>query len=164
MSYGGQLISLDDLNQNSYIGIGFPYNAVGIFKQTFNTIESTRANLLNFFLTNKGDRYMNINFGAGFRDRIFELMTPGLDEELREIIINGIADHFTDVIIDRLDVVTQEDINTVNIKMSFSLRSTGDSSEIDLSIANNNLAVNEFINNTNRQPGDAIPGIRQSYS
>ena len=165
MGYGGQLISLNDLNVNSYIGIGFPYNKPGVFTQTYNTIESTTANLINFFLTNKGDRYMNPSFGAGFRDLIFELITPELITLVEETIINGIENHFPGVEINQLDIEPQEDLNRIIVRMRFSLQRTGDTNVIDLSIANNNISVKEYLSDFNNTiPGSAVPGIRQSFS
>jgi len=163
MPYGGQNISLNDLNENSYVGIGFPFNNIGIFRQTFTTLESTKANLLNFFLTNSGDRYMHVEFGAGFRDRIFEVMNEGIDEDIREVISYGITEYFPGVQIDQLDITPQYDRNTIIVQMKFSLTSTGESDSIDLSVSNYNIAANNFQNST-REPGQALPGIRSSFS
>ena len=63
-----------DLPQNDKIAVGvpFPFDAGGVFHQTFTTKEQVKSNLINLFLTDKGERPMMPTFGIGIRKLLFE--------------------------------------------------------------------------------------------
>ena len=50
-----------DIDKNKGIGIAIPFNPYNIFTITYSTKEQIKSNLLNFFLTNQGERYFNPN-------------------------------------------------------------------------------------------------------
>lgn len=55
-----------------------------IFVPTYQTKDAIRANLMNYFLTAKGERYFNLPFGNELLKSLFEHDTP----ERREIILD----------------------------------------------------------------------------
>ena len=61
-----------DLQPSRAVGFGFPINGDAVFVPTFTTREQTKANLLNYLLTNKGERVFRPNFGANLRNLLFE--------------------------------------------------------------------------------------------
>ena len=55
-----------------------------IFVPTYQTKDAVRSNLMNYFLTARGERYFNLSFGNELLKSLFEHDTP----ERREIILD----------------------------------------------------------------------------
>ena len=64
-----------DLNPNQGIGVALPFNPDSIFTINYTTKDQIKSNLLNFMLTNKGERFFNPNYGANIRALLFEQNT-----------------------------------------------------------------------------------------
>ena len=67
MAFGAQQIYPQDLNVSQAIGINLPLNGPAVFKSNYQTKDAIKNNLINFFLTNPGERYLNPEFGGGLR-------------------------------------------------------------------------------------------------
>ena len=74
-----------DLNKNVAIGVAFPFDADGVFNQTFTQKEQVKSNLINVLLTEKGERVNLPNFGVGLKNLLFE---TNMDTNLLEDRIN----------------------------------------------------------------------------
>ena len=61
-----------DLNKNVAIGVAFPFNAEGVFNQTFTQKEQVKSNLINVLLTERGERVNLPDFGVGLKNLLFE--------------------------------------------------------------------------------------------
>ena len=61
-----------DLNKNVAIGVAFPFNAEGVFTQTFTQKEQVKSNLINVLLTEPGERVNLPEFGVGLKRLLFE--------------------------------------------------------------------------------------------
>mgnify|MGYP003127397873 CR=1 FL=1 len=61
-----------DLNKNVAIGVAFPFNAEGVFTQTFTQKEQVKSNLINVLLTERGERVNLPDFGVGLKNLLFE--------------------------------------------------------------------------------------------
>ena len=61
-----------DLNKNVAIGVAFPFDANGVFNQTFTQKEQVKSNLINVLLTEPGERVNIPAFGVGLKNLLFE--------------------------------------------------------------------------------------------
>ncbi len=61
-----------DLNKNVAIGVAFPFDADGVFNQTFTQKEQVKSNLINVLLTEPGERVNLPDFGVGLKNLLFE--------------------------------------------------------------------------------------------
>ena len=134
MSFGLKQISKLDLDNRKYIGIGLPFNKEAIFTQTFVTKEAIRNNLINFFLTNNGDRYMNYNFGSNLRRELFENISTEKIENIKELIRSRIQRSFREVKVEKLNVVADSQNARINISIKFSIMNTGERSRINITL------------------------------
>ena len=57
------------------VGVSLPFSGKAVFNQTFITKDQIKSNLINFFLTNRGERYLNPGFGGNLRATLFEAIT-----------------------------------------------------------------------------------------
>ena len=52
------------------IGVNIPFNAPAVFQSNYLTRDAIKNNLINFFLTNPGERVFNPFFGSGLNNLI----------------------------------------------------------------------------------------------
>ena len=55
-----------DIDARQAIGVSIPFSSKSVFNQTFTTADQTKSNLINYLLTNKGERIFvagNLPFG-----------------------------------------------------------------------------------------------------
>jgi len=102
-----------DSVERKALGFGFPLNGPSVFVPTFNTREQTKANLINYLLTNKGERVFNPDFGADLRNLLFQNIEDNTTNELKEIIQNDINVFFPQVKIEQIEFTNQPDQNTI---------------------------------------------------
>ena len=53
-----------DFNKSAAVGVDLPFNGSAVFKSNYQTQDAIKNNLINFFLTDPGDRYLNPSFGG----------------------------------------------------------------------------------------------------
>ena len=123
-----------DLNQNQALGVGLPFNGGGdaVFNSNYTTKDQTKSNLVNFFLTNKGERPFRPNFGANLRADIFQAATESDYDLLKEKISFEISQNFPNINVDSIIIVGSEDHNTIRVTISYSIKSFGLTDEINL--------------------------------
>lgn len=119
-----------DLDKNKGIGISIPYNPDTVFNITYTTQDQVKTNLLNFMLTNKGERYFNPEFGANLRNTLFEQNMN--TDELKASISDSIALYFPSVTVNELLFVPDYDANILNIKLNYTVNTQTDSISIQI--------------------------------
>ena len=119
-----------DLNKNRGIGIKLPFDPVSVFSITYTTKEQIKSNLINFLLTNKGERFFNPEFGADLRNLLFEQMTDV--EEVRLNLQRKIELYFPMISISRLDFSPDMERSILFIKLEFSINNQEDSLSIQI--------------------------------
>ena len=67
MAFGARQIAPIDTKPGIGVGVAIPFNNPGVFTTTYTTQKATQSNLINFFLTNKNERYLNPIFGGDLR-------------------------------------------------------------------------------------------------
>ena len=94
----------NDLRPNVGIGIDIPFNKPGVFTSNYQTKDAIKNNLINFFLTNTGERFMNPNFGGGLREFLFEQISSNNDDFLKEDVQSKINRYFTNINVEELNI------------------------------------------------------------
>ena len=125
MAFGAKRIYPIDTKPGTGVGVAIPFNAPGVFKTTYTTREATKSNLINFFLTNKGERYLNPTFGGGLRAFLFQQITEGNTEDLKQDIQQQLGLYFPQVIVESLNIDSYPDINQINIVLKYNIKDTG---------------------------------------
>ena len=129
-----QVVRIDprDLDQNRAIGVSIPFNGDAVFNSTYTTKDAIRNNLINFFLTNPGERYLNVLFGGGLRAFIFEQITAGNLDFLKEDIQSKLTLYFPSVVVSSLEVTSAQDQNQVFVSLYYSIKDTGITDQIEI--------------------------------
>jgi len=63
MAFNPQQINPVDLNPSVGVGVNLPFNGPSVFTPNYLTSQSIKNNLINFFLTNPGERPLSPAFG-----------------------------------------------------------------------------------------------------
>jgi phage baseplate assembly protein W len=132
MAFGAKKIFPIDTKPSTAVGVSIPFNAVSVFNPTYTTKDAIRNNLINFFLTEPGERYFN-SFGGGIRSLIFEQINTNSLEFLKEDIQSKIILYFPSVIITSLEVTSSEpDTNQVFVSLYYNIKDTGITDQIEI--------------------------------
>jgi len=132
MAFGERQIFPNDLRPRVAIGVALPFSAPAVFDQTYQTKDAIKYNLVNYLLTNTGERIANPTFGAGLRNFIFEQIENDNLEGLEETIQMGIDQNIPNVIIDNLEVTANPDQYTVTVSLEYSIAQTGITDNVEL--------------------------------
>ena len=121
MAFGAKHIAPIDTKPGIGVGVSIPFNAPGVFNTTYTTQKATQSNLINFFLTNKDERYLNPTFGGDIRAFIFEQITNDNLEGLKEDINSQLGVYFPNVQVKELNILSNPDNNTMNVEMIYNI-------------------------------------------
>lgn len=121
MAFDVKKIDPLDLQPRKAVGVSLPFSGQAVFNSTYQTKDAIKSNLINYFLTNKGERYLNPNFGSNIRTLLFENIAQDSLEDIKEIVAQDIKDYFPRVIPTRLEVSSTPDTNTVRFYMKYQI-------------------------------------------
>ena len=121
MPFNPQQINPVDLNPNVAVGVNLPFSGPAVFTQNYLTAQAIKNNIINYFLTNPGEIPLNPTFGGGLRAFIFEQIAEGTLNGLKENISSKMENIFPEVIVNSLDVLRNDDYNTVIVNMKYSI-------------------------------------------
>jgi phage baseplate assembly protein W len=132
MAFNPQQIYPIDLNASKAVGVDIPFNGNAVFKSNYLTKDAIKNNLINFFLTNPGERYLNPTFGGGLRAFIFEQITSDNLDFLREDINSKLINYFPNVQVDDLTVTGQIDTNQITVTLQYSVINTNITDNLEI--------------------------------
>ena len=132
MAFGAKKIFPIDTRPGTGVGVGLPFNAPAVFPITYTTKEAVKNNLINYFLTNKNERYLNPTFGGNLRAFIFEQITSGNLDYLKEDIQNQIGLYCPNVIVASLNINSYPDVNQIEVILTYDIKDTGLTDTIQL--------------------------------
>jgi phage baseplate assembly protein W len=132
MAFGAVQISPNDTLPRVGIGVDIPFVAGGVFTPNYLSRQAVKNNLINYFLTNPGERPGNPEFGGGLRRFIFEQISTGTLEFLKEDIQAKIATQFPNIVLVNLNVLSNPDYNSVTVEIYYSIANTGTSDNLTL--------------------------------
>ena len=135
MAFGAKKIFPVDFKPGTAVGVGLPFNAPAVFNSTYTTKDAIKYNLLNYFLTNKTERYLNPNFGGNLRAFIFQQITNGNIEGLKSDIQSQLKTYFPNVNVDSLNVDFITDENQISVALTYNIINTGISDNINITFA-----------------------------
>lgn len=135
MAFGATQIFPNDTIARRAIGCDIPFNGNAVFTPNYQTKDAIKNNLINYFLTNPGERPGNPEFGAGLRKFIFtQIETENLDF-IQEDLQEKISREFPRVVLKNLEVIPDQDNNTINVKIGYAVESTNIEDEVNIEFA-----------------------------
>lgn len=134
MAYALRNINVLDLKPSTGIGVALPFSSPGVFQTVYTTQEQLKYNIINYLLTNNGERVYNPTYGANIRAQLFQQITEDAIDSLETQIRSGIAQYFPNVTITTLTITGNPDENELVIQFSYSINNTGQSDNIIISL------------------------------
>jgi phage baseplate assembly protein W len=119
MAFNQQQINPLDLNPNVAVGINLPLSGPAVFVPNYTTSDALKTDLINFFLTNPGERPMNPTFGGGLRNFIFSQIEEENINGLKENIEFKLQKYFPQVGISSLDILQDNDSNSLIVELKY---------------------------------------------
>ncbi len=114
------------------VGFSLPFNGPAVFNPTYTVRDQTKSNLINYLLTNKGERVFNPEFGADLRNLLFQNIADSTTEELENRIQNDINNFFPQIAIKQIQFINQPDLNQINFTLSYTIANFGITDDIQI--------------------------------
>jgi|TARA_B110000305_G_scaffold31398_1_gene30150 phage baseplate assembly protein W len=132
MAFGAIQQFPNDTRPRVGIGVNIPFNEGGVFTPNYTTADSIKNNLINYFLTNPGERPGNPTFGGGLRAFIFSSISDDNLDFLQEDVSQKIASQFPNVSVKNLEVLANTDNNEVVVQIYYTVINTSIEGELVL--------------------------------
>ena len=113
-----------DLQPRKAVGIKLPFSADNVFALNYSTQEAIKTNIINYFLTGRGERYLNPEFGSNIRTYLFDQITSDTRDILYFEVQRGLAEWFPSVDLVDVGVQVDQDNNAVLLEIRYSIRNT----------------------------------------
>lgn len=135
MAYNARKIAPTDFKPGTGVGVSIPFSSPGCFSSTYTNKDATKANLINYFLTEPGSRLGNPEFGGGLGKFIFEQIVDDNLDFLKEDVSSKLNLYFPQVEITNLEVTAQEDRNTITVVLDYKISQTNDIDTLEITLS-----------------------------
>ena len=132
MAFGARRVYPNDLRPRVAIGVDLPFSGPVAFIPNYQTKDAIKNNLVNYLLTNPGERISNPTFGAGLRSYIFTQITTDNLDYIREDLQEKIKNTFPDIVVDDVEVFQSYNSNTIQVNINYSIPNTGINDTLEL--------------------------------
>jgi len=127
-----------DIDARQAIGVSIPFSSKSVFNQTFTTADQTKSNLINYLLTNKGERILNPLYGGNLRTLLFEQISTETLEGVQKRLLDDINTYFPYVDVKQLIITPSEDTNIITIFIQYAVLNL-DNEVIEINLNSNAL-------------------------
>ena len=135
MAFGARRVYPNDVRPRVASGVDLPFSEPGVFTPNYLTRDAVKNNLINYLLTNPGERIQNPTFGAGLRKYIFTQIESGNFEFIKDDLQNKINNNYNNIQIDDILVFENENENTINIQIDYNIPNTGINDTLELNFS-----------------------------
>ena len=123
-----------DLTPSVAVGYGFPLDGKAVFIPAFTTRDQLKANLINYLLTNKGERVFRPDFGGDLRNLLFEAVLDSTTDALQIRIQNDINLFFPEVVVKQIEFLNEPDNNQITFNLTYQIENFGTEDEITIEL------------------------------
>ena len=132
MAFGARRVYPNDLRPRVANGVNLPFSEPGVFTSNYQTRDAIKNNLINYLLTNPGERIENPSFGAGLREYIFTQIDNQDFTFIKEDLQLKIVENFDNIQLEEVSVFENENENTINVNIDYSIPNTGMNDTLEL--------------------------------
>ena len=119
-----------DTKPNVAVGISIPFNGTPVFSSTYTTKDQIKSNLINYFLTNKGERLFNPNFGGDLRASLFEQETDF--DQLHDFLTTQMELYFPQITVNSINIDINSDTQAITISINYSINNSEDNVQFQI--------------------------------
>lgn len=125
-----------DLQPRKAVGVSIPFTGNAVFNSTYETKEAIKTNLINYFLTGKGERFMNPTFGNALQPLLFDQLTEDKVKQIDSIVRTDLSNLFPRVEPVEISTVGDPDNNTIQFVLKYKLRNSNIEDEVIINFFN----------------------------
>lgn len=112
----------ENLVKDNDVGLGVEIsNSTIVFNTLYDLKKQVKQNIKTLLLTRIGERYMLPQFGTELLSLIFQPNVIELKEEIKTIITTALNSWINNIIVEQIDVKTNEDDPTLNYMIEVSI-------------------------------------------
>lgn len=130
MAFEVRKINPLDLQPRKAIGVDLPFSGKAVFNSTYQTKDALKANLINFFLTETGERFLNPTLGTKLRALLFDSLTEEKVRQIDYIIKEDLNFNFPKVQVVEINTTGFPDRNTVQFYLRYKVLETNIEDEL----------------------------------
>ena len=121
-----------DLQPRKAVGVSLPFSGKAVFNQTFETKDAIKTNLINYFLTARGERFLNPDFGNSLQNLLFDNITQDKVTEIDSLIREDLRIFFPKIEPVEVSTVGDPDNNTVQFSLRYKITDTDVEDEVTI--------------------------------
>ena len=110
-----------DLDRRKAVGVSLPFNGSGVFNSTYTTRDQIKSNIINYILTNPGERVFDPNFGFGLIRYIFNNLEPINIKNLEDDLAQSLENTFPNITVNNVTLTPIYEQNAINIQIVYSI-------------------------------------------
>jgi len=130
MAFNSKKIHPLDLQPRKVVGVSIPLSGRAVFNPTYETKDAIRTNLINYFLTGLGERYLNPTFGTELRNLMFENINQEMVSRVKSAVQRGLSEYFPRIKPTDFQVLGNPDSNTVTLLLRYAIQDTSIEDEV----------------------------------
>lgn len=128
MAYNIRKIEPVDLERRYIVGVRMPFSSPSVFTPVYQSKDAIKTNILNYFLTAKGDRFLNPSFGNELLNQLFEQYSDSKKGSIIQQIKYDLQRYFPKITVEELTLENYE--NSVQMYLKYSINDTGTYDEL----------------------------------
>ena len=101
---------------------------------TKNISENTKQNMKNLLLTSPGEKVMDVNFGVGLRNFLFENNTAVLRSKIEGRIREQISRYMPFIRVTQISVLGEDSTNKIEIYLRYDIENVASNEILNLSL------------------------------
>tara|TARA_B100002019_G_C21042614_1_gene485185 strand:+ start:287 stop:697 length:411 start_codon:yes stop_codon:yes gene_type:complete len=121
-----------DLQPRKAVGVSLPFSGKAVFNQTFETKDAIKTNLINYFLTARGERFLNPDFGNSLQNLLFDNITQDKVTQIDSLIREDLRIFFPKIVPVDISTVGDPDNNTVQFSLRYKISDTDVEDEVTI--------------------------------
>jgi len=119
-----------DLQPRKAVGVSLPFSGKAVFNQTFQTKDAIKTNLINYFLTARGERYLNPLFGNELQNLLFENLNQDSIRRVDSLVREDLSIFFPRIIPIDINTVGDPDTGTIQFALKYKVSDTNIEDEV----------------------------------
>ena len=130
MAYNVEIKDPLDLQPRKAIGVKLPFSSDSVFTSTFTSREAIKTNLIDFFLTAKGERYLNPTFGSEIKSFLFEHINTDNIKLIDSVVRKEIKLFFPRIEPITISTTGDPNTHTLQFSMTYTVKQTNIEDEV----------------------------------
>ena len=119
-----------DLQPRKAVGLSLPFSGQAVFNSTYTSAEAIKNNLINYFLTGRGERYMNPGFGNALQNLLFDQLKENKVKQIDALVKADLEFYFPRVEPVNIETIGDPDRNSVQFSLSYKVKDTNIEDEL----------------------------------